>query len=85
MEKEIETIVHIRVIQRNGRKWQTIVEGLDAQVLDLVKISTHLKKKLCCGCTLVDNGQVLQIQGDHRKSVYDFLKEEEIHNNVKVH
>ena len=67
--------VHIRIQQRNRRKCILTVSGLDDD-LDLKKISKYLKKKLNCNGAVVNDkvyGDVLQMQGDHRTDVRDFL------------
>ena len=68
-------LIHIRVQQRNGRKCITTVQGLN-QELDLQKILKALKKANNCNGTVVaddEMGDVLQLQGDQRKAVADFL------------
>jgi len=72
-----EAAVHIRVQQRNGRKSLTTVQGLP-QKLDKKKILKALKKDFCCNGTVVEDnelGSVLQLQGDQRKNVSQFLVE----------
>ncbi len=67
--------VHIRVQQRNGKKSLTTIQGL-ADDLDLPKILKALKKTLNTnGAVLEDEefGSVLQLQGDHRGAVAEFL------------
>merc|ERR1711904_588330 len=66
--------VHIRVQQRNSRKCITTVEGIDIR-FDKKKILKDMKKEFCCNGCIVDQdlGQVLQLQGDQRRRVYDFL------------
>ena len=81
--------VHIRIQQRNGRKSLTTVQGL-ALDLDLKKILRALKKTYSTnGTILVDEelGEVIQLQGDQRKNVYEFLTKCNIvdKNDVKVH
>jgi len=81
--------VHIRIQQRNGRKSLTTVQGL-AIDLDLKKILKALKRTYSTnGTILVDPelGEVLQLQGDQRKNVYEFLVKCNIVNksDVKVH
>merc|ERR1712216_14034 len=81
--------IHIRVQQRNGRKCITSVQGLD-EGFDKKKILKDLKKGLCCnGCVAKDDkaGCVLQLQGDQRKSVWQFLAEKGIAKKelIKLH
>jgi len=86
-------IVHIRVQQRNGRKCITTVQGLN-QEMDLKKILKVIKKTHCCNGTVVDAdaedknmGEVLQLQGDQRKAVFEFLVANELHpkDKIKIH
>ena len=77
--------VHIRVQQRNGRKMITTVAGL-ADDLDHKRILKALKKNFSCNGALDfekdDNGteqcKALQLTGDQREHVKDFLISEEI-------
>ncbi|MES1908488.1 MAG: hypothetical protein MHM6MM_001412 [Cercozoa sp. M6MM] len=67
--------VHIRVQKRTSRKSVTIVEGL-ASDLDLKKILRFLKKIYSTNGNIATNeqsGSVLQMQGDMRQNVLDFL------------
>jgi len=84
-----DKLVHIRIQQRNGRKTLTTVQGLSTDY-DLKKIVRVCKKEFACNGTVVDHaeyGEVLQLQGDQRNHIRDFLikvgivKEEQ----VKVH
>jgi translation initiation factor 1 len=75
------------VQQRNGKKCLTIIEGLTEQeVKDIVK---PLKKRFCCaGTVIVDDDQVvLQLSGDQRKLVADYLVNDRNYkrNNIKIH
>eukprot|EP00210_Caulerpa_lentillifera_P008409 g8021.t1 len=81
--------VHIRVQQRNGRKSLTTVQGLDEKY-DKRKILKGFKKEFCCnGTVVVDEqlGQILQLQGDQRKSVSQFLIDKNLakKQDIKVH
>ncbi|KAF9663275.1 hypothetical protein SADUNF_Sadunf17G0021300 [Salix dunnii] len=63
--------VHVRAQQRNGRKNLITVQGLKREY-SYSKILKDLKKELCCNGTVVQDpelGQVIQPQGDQRKSV----------------
>nr|AAM93956.1 protein translation factor [Griffithsia japonica] len=82
-------IVHIRLQQRNGRKSLTTIQGLDEK-LDLAELTKAFKKEFCCNGCVVDNkelGKVVQLQGDQREKVKNFLAEEEIASKrmIKVH
>lgn len=84
--------VHLRIQQRAGKKFVTIVEGLP-ESFDLSKISKVLQKKLCCNATIVDdnkNGKtlkVIQLQGDHRHEIATFFINEELlsKDQIKIH
>ena len=61
--------------ERNGRKTLTTVQGLPKK-FDQKKILKVIKKKFACNGTIVsDNemGEVIQLQGDQRKDVQEFL------------
>ncbi|THV49508.1 hypothetical protein BGAL_0191g00050 [Botrytis galanthina] len=67
--------IHIRIQQRNGRKTLTTVQGLPKK-FDQKKILKVIKKKFACNGTIVNDvimGDVIQLQGDQRKDVQDFL------------
>lgn len=86
---EVGNYVHIRIQQRNGRKSLTTVQGL-APDLDLRKILKALKKMFSTNGTIVNDkemGKVLQLQGDQRKHVSEFLIKFNIcgKNEVKIH
>lgn len=81
--------VHIRIQQRNGRKSLTTVQGL-ASDLDLRKILKALKKTYSTNGTILTDeelGQIIQLQGDQRKNVYEFLTRCNIcrKDEVKIH
>ncbi|TAQ88201.1 hypothetical protein B7494_g3505 [Chlorociboria aeruginascens] len=70
--------IHIRIQQRNGRKTLTTVQGLPTK-FDPKKILKVIKKKFACNGTIVvdsEMGEVLQLQGDQRKDVLEFLTDE---------
>ncbi|RYP77791.1 hypothetical protein DL771_000888 [Monosporascus sp. 5C6A] len=61
--------------ERNGRKTLTTVQGLPKK-FDQRKILKVIKKKFACNGTTVHDsemGEVIQLQGDQRKDVHDFL------------
>ncbi|GAM17236.1 hypothetical protein SAMD00019534_004110, partial [Acytostelium subglobosum LB1] len=80
---------HIRLFQRSGRKSLTTIENIPKEV-DLKRVLKHFKKVFACnGNIIVDEqvGEVIQLQGDHRKEVAQFLIEEKIvtKNFIKIH
>jgi len=71
--------IHIRIQQRNGRKTLTTVEGIPTK-FDLKKILKVIKKQFACNGTIVNDekaGDVIQLQGDQRNAVKDFLVDKE--------
>jgi translation initiation factor 1 len=74
---EDRDIIHIRIQQRNGRKCLTLVSGL-ADDLDLKKILRYLKKNYNTNGNVLSDpqyGEIIQLQGDQRKNVYDAFVE----------
>jgi translation initiation factor 1 len=85
----LTTTVHIRMHQRNGRKCITTLEGLP-QDHDFKKILRHTKKLFSCNGSISsdDDGlKVLQLQGDKRKDLRDFLIAQDIvhKEGIKTH
>ncbi|CAG8694907.1 1960_t:CDS:2 [Dentiscutata erythropus] len=78
----------IRIQQRNGRKTLTTVQGLPVEY-DQKKLLKAFKKEFACNGTLVQDeelGQVIQLQGDQRIKVQNFLAEEGIDKKIiKIH
>ncbi|XP_798297.1 eukaryotic translation initiation factor 1 [Strongylocentrotus purpuratus] len=67
--------VHIRIQQRNGRKTLTTIQGID-ECYDLKRILKVCKKEFACNGTVVEHaeyGQVIQLQGDQRTKINDFM------------
>ncbi|EGP82671.1 unnamed protein product [Zymoseptoria tritici ST99CH_1A5] len=90
--KQSGNYIHIRIQQRNGRKTLTTVQGLPKK-FDQKKILKVIKKKFACNGTIVNDtemGEVIQLQGDQRKDVQEFLidKKEGLEldaKTIKVH
>jgi len=80
--------IHIRIQQRNGRKTLTTLQGLSEEY-DAKKLLKAFKKEFACNGTLVEDekmGKVIQLQGDQRIKVLNFLVENGIEKStVKVH
>mmetsp|Transcript_20243 Transcript_20243/g.30457 ORF Transcript_20243/g.30457 Transcript_20243/m.30457 type:complete len:109 (-) Transcript_20243:216-542(-) len=75
-----EEKVHVRVQQRNGRKCITTVAGL-ADDLDIKRICKAFKKNFSCNGALQkdeDDKEVIQLSGDQRTNVKEFLVDQEI-------
>uniref|UniRef100_A0A7M4E6N9 Eukaryotic translation initiation factor 1 n=1 Tax=Crocodylus porosus TaxID=8502 RepID=A0A7M4E6N9_CROPO len=84
-----EDYIHIRIQQRNGRKTLTTVQGIadDYDKKKLVKAfkkfkdftcSGHFHSKFACNGTVIEHpeyGEVIQLQGDQRKNICQFLIE----------
>ena len=84
-----QQMVHIQFQQRTTRKCITIIQGL-SEDLDFKKLVRHFKKQWNCnGAVIGDDqwGQVIQLQGEHRKAVAKFLIEEGIamKQEIKIH
>lgn len=84
-------VVHIRGQQRSGRKSLTLISGLPND-LNLRKIVKVLQKIYSTrGAILREkdgNCEIIQLQGDHRKDVSEFLvKYHVVHSmeNIKIH
>ena len=50
----------------------TVITGLDPSATDLPAMLKELKKKLATGGTVSEG--VIEVQGDHRGTVVDFLR-----------
>lgn len=79
----------IRNQQRNGRKSVTTVQGLP-KGFDLKKMVRALKKEFSCNGTLIDDpeyGHIIQLQGDQRQAVKEFLEREAIcgSDQIRIH
>ncbi|XP_021755752.1 protein translation factor SUI1 homolog 2-like [Chenopodium quinoa] len=81
--------VHIRIQQRNGKKSLTTVQGLKKD-FSYEKILKDLKKEFCCNGNVVQDkelGKVIQLQGDQRKKVANFLVQAGLvkKDRIKIH
>ena len=79
--------VHVRVQQRNGRKCITTIAGL-ADDLDIKRICKAFKKNFSCNGAVQkdeDDKEVIQLSGDQRTNVKEFLLDQEIcHSDAVV-
>ena len=72
--------ITISVNQRNGKKCKTNIYGWGEEY-DLPKICSHFKKTYKCSGAVVENkdyGSVIELTGDNKKNVYEFLINEGI-------
>jgi translation initiation factor 1 len=80
--------IHLRIQQRNGRKYITIIEGLPERV-DLKSFLSHIKKTFSTNGTIVssDKGDIIQVQGDQRANIFNALVDLNISKKeyIKVH
>jgi translation initiation factor 1 len=77
-DKKVDKI-HLR-IQQNGKRYITTIEGLDAD-LDQKRIMKAMKKQFNCNGNIsanADRGDIIQLQGDHRSVVIEWLIAQEI-------
>ncbi|MCX8204327.1 MAG: translation initiation factor [Candidatus Nezhaarchaeota archaeon] len=66
-----QQIIRVYVEKRKWNRDVTIIEGIDDKSLDLRGIAGKLKAACACGGT-AKNGRI-ELQGDHRSKVKDFL------------
>ena len=71
--------IHVR-IQQMGKKWLTVIEGLDDD-LDLERIARAIKKDLHCAATVDTNKEgeeCIKLSGNHREAVAEWLVGREV-------
>ncbi|KAJ3424291.1 eukaryotic translation initiation factor eif1 [Anaeramoeba flamelloides] len=81
--------IHLRVKTRRGKKKITTIENLSSE-FDLKMMLKAMRKKFCCNGSIVNDerlGEVIQLSGDQREPVAEFLVEEEIttKRGIKIH
>lgn len=84
--------IHIYVNQR-GRKNITIIQGLNMDKKTMKELSSKLRKKLSCSCSVKEKTNkktnetyyILKLSGDKRYDVKEFFENKEIVNtNDKI-
>lgn len=60
--------------QRKGNKYVTIINGLEANDVDLEAAKKYFASKFCCGCSKGDNDE-LTIQGDFVDQLFTVIPE----------
>uniref|UniRef100_A0A4X2K7J8 SUI1 domain-containing protein n=1 Tax=Vombatus ursinus TaxID=29139 RepID=A0A4X2K7J8_VOMUR len=81
--------IHIRIQKRNCRKTLTTIQGT-ANDYDKNKLMKAFKKKFACNGAVIEHpeyGEIIQLQGDQRKNICQFLLEDDIvkEEQLKVH
>lgn len=78
-----KSAVHIRIQQRSGKKYITTVQGVHLEPRDVRDLARILH---CSATTKKDevHGQIIQIQGDVRSDVSEFLIERGICNQDQI-
>src|ERR1700761_8179505 len=77
-ERKAEAIVLIKRVERNKRKYVTVVSGLEAHGLELKKIAKEMGKKFATGSSVTKTpagGEEITMQGDVSDDLYDWLVE----------
>jgi density-regulated protein len=77
-ERKAAAKVLIKRVERNKRKYVTVVSGLEEHGLDLKKIAKELGKKFATGSSVTKTasaGEEITVQGDVSDDVYDWLTE----------
>ncbi|CAO0798495.1 unnamed protein product [Mucor circinelloides] len=87
--QEANNNIHLRIQQRNGKKTLTTLQGLPKEY-DAKKILKTFKKVFACSGKIFPNeelGDILQLSGDQRLKIAEFLVNEKIAKKVdiKVH
>ena len=81
-----EKEVHVRFQQRTGRKGITTVQGLN-QKLNFNKLNKQFKKQWGCAGIVIeteDVGKVIQLQGDQRQHLVEFITNEKLANKESI-
>ncbi|MEM4699678.1 MAG: translation initiation factor [Candidatus Nezhaarchaeales archaeon] len=68
-----QQIIRVYVEKRKWNRDVTVIEGINDKSLDLREIAGKLKAACACGGT-AKNGRI-ELQGDHRNKVREFLVE----------
>ncbi|KFA64485.1 hypothetical protein S40285_01040 [Stachybotrys chlorohalonatus IBT 40285] len=77
-DKIATSVVTIKRIERNKKKFVTAIIGLEAFDLELKKVSKDLAKKFATGCAVTkvpSGGEEIVLQGDVSDEVEEFILE----------
>jgi len=77
-ERKAEAMVLIKRVERNKRKYVTVVSGLEEHGLELKKIAKEMGKKFATGSSVTKTaagGEEITVQGDVSDDLFDWLTE----------
>ncbi|KAK5072487.1 Translation machinery-associated protein 22 [Lithohypha guttulata] len=77
-ERKAEAMVLIKRVERNKRKYVTVVSGLEEHGLTLKDVAKALGKKFATGSSVTktaSGGEEITVQGDVSDDLYDWLLE----------
>jgi translation initiation factor 1 len=78
--------LHVRIQKRNGKKCITTVEGFEED-LDVKRICKAMRKQFNCNGNVIkgdDEGDVMQLQGDQRQNVKEWLLDNQVFQKNEV-
>jgi density-regulated protein len=81
-ERKAAAKIQIKRVERNKRKYVTVVSGLEAHGLDNKKIAKELGKKFATGSSVTKSlagTEEITVQGDVSDDLFDWLVE--VHGN----
>lgn len=82
-ERKAAAKIQIKRVERNKRKFVTVVIGLEAHGLDLKKVAKELGKKFATGSSVTKSPagtEEITVQGDVSDDLYDWLVD--VHGDV---
>ncbi|KAJ1822684.1 Eukaryotic translation initiation factor 1b [Coemansia sp. RSA 2599] len=85
-DKKVSEKIHIRVQTVKGKKTVTTMAGLDPK-FDLKKMTKFFKATYGCNGKVVsdeEHGEIIQLSGDQRSKVKQFLLDEKIATNSDI-
>jgi density-regulated protein len=71
-------MVYIKRVERQKRKYVTVVSGLEQHGLELKKVAKELGKKFATGSSVTKmpaGGEEITVQGDVSDDLFDWLEE----------
>ena len=80
--------IHIKIRSRGGKKFVTMVEGLDGNDLNLDDLAVKWRKMYTCSCAKDKKKEgAIVISGDRREDVFEYLVNNNIakQEQIKVH